>query len=231
MLWIVFICQVWIPQGPLLILCNFPKTVSLKGKVVTPFKCVVCISSSLTLLRTSKCHWWDKAILSTYTGWNSSAVELFSIWSDSKYFCQAWRGQLCLPSFISLPLIRRVAGLAWHPLWKRILIYPGNTLFLCNCPCTNAIRKEKATKWTAGKGDCCVSVVVQCSRSAIPVLHVCTDHCALFLCTEAFIQLTFTEGDKNQSFMEILNVSEVINHFQGFWVITLCAVHGCFQCQ
>lgn len=90
---------------------------------------------------------------------------------------------------------------------------------------------EKKRQPNELQGDSCVFVVVQLNRTAISALHIYTDCCALFLCTEAFIQLTFTEGDKNQSFMEILNISEVIDHFQGFWVVPLCAVHGCFQCQ
>lgn len=63
------------------------------------------------------------------------------------------------------------------------------------------------------------------------MFQVDPNNCVLFLCIEVFVQLTFMEGDKNKSFTKLLNVSEVIDHFQGFWVITLCAVHGCFQCQ
>lgn len=120
------------------------------------------------------------------------------------------------------------------PTVEKKIYLPWEYLILVQLPMHQCNMRRKGNckrKWIARKGDRWVFVAVQCSRTAIPVLLIYTDHWSLFLRTEAFIQLTFMERDKNQSFMEFLNVSEVINHFQGFWVITLCAVHGCFQCQ
>lgn len=199
-------------------------------EVRTSFKCVVCIRSSLILLRTSKCHWWDKAISSTYTGWNSSAVELFVFRVTANTSAKHDKAHHVLLNLSPCLWSEGLQGLPDTHCGKK---------FLPTLGIPYSCRAAHAQCNMRGKGS-----QVNCRETAVFLwwysgtglpfqfkLHIYTDCCALSLCTEAFIQLTFTEGDKNQSFMEILNISEVINHFQGFWVIPLCAVHGCFQCQ
>lgn len=137
------------------------------------------------------------------------------------------------PPFISFSLIG-VRRVAWYGLSDKAdkLLWNKTLYILFECLrfyiVTHAEGGKKKRKLSAGEWNSDTSVLVQCNRTATWISQVYPNDCVLFLCIEVSVQLTFAEGDKYKSFSKLLNVSEVVDHFQGLWVITLCAVHGCF---
>lgn len=133
----------------------FPKTASLKYNVVTPFKCVVCIRSVLTLLRISKWHWWERAILSTL-------AEIAQLWSCLIFRVMAnTSAKHDKVSHVFLLLspclwLEELQGLPNTHCGKNILTYLGIPYACTVAHAPVQYEKKTATKWAAGKGGSCV---------------------------------------------------------------------------